>query len=162
MQAPTIRRFRLHRCAAALALLGVLSACAMANPFDASESPGPVFVDGDPGATRQDAASILQARIQGDRLMVQVQFGGGCRDHRFALYRENVFLESLPVQLQLHLTHDAQGDACRALLSRELTFDLTAVREAYRKHYGERGPLMLRLHAPGAGQPTGPALRYEF
>ena len=160
MQVLALRRLR--RCAAALALVGALSACARSTPLETSAAPAPVLISGDPGTTRQDPATILQARIQGDQLMVQVQFGGGCRDHEFARYSGDAFLESSPVQMRLRLAHDDHGDACRALLGRDLTFDLTPVKDAYRQQYGSHGAVILQLYAPGAAQPIEPSLRYEF
>lgn len=163
MRFPQIRRCRLpFRATALVAVAAVLSACAQAMPLDSATAPAPIFVAGDAGTTRQDAVNAAQARIEGDVLHVQVQFGGGCRDHRFALYREDAFLESLPVQLRLHLSHDAQGDNCRALLSRELAFDLTPVKEAYQRQYGNEGTVILRLHVPGSAEPVAGELRYRF
>lgn len=154
---------RLRFAAAALALLAALAGCADPGPLRPGGAPGPVLVGGSRETVRTDPATIVSADVRGDRLRLEVTFGGGCAEHSFALYRENGFLESVPVQLRLLLAHDANGDNCRALLHRELEFDLGSVREAYREAYGgPGGTVLLRIHAPGAGEPFGPPLRYDF
>lgn len=153
-------RFRHHL--AALALLAALGGCADPDPLRPAGAPAPLLVDGPPQTVRTDPATLVAAEVRGDRLRLQVTFGGGCREHSFALYASDAFLESDPVQLRLYLAHDARGDNCRALLARELEFDLAGVRQAYRDSYGRDGTVMLLVHAPGAAEPFRPALRYSF
>lgn len=112
--------------------------------------------------TRSDPAEIVRAELDGDVLKLHVRFGGGCADHDFSLIHTGGFMESHPVQTRLLLTHDAHGDNCRALLSRDLTFDLAPVKRAYRQSYSEHGALILHVHAPGPQPGRTHTLRYEF
>lgn len=111
--------------------------------------------------TRSDPAEIVAAEVEGDRLALSLRFGGGCADHDFALIPSGEFREANPVQTTLTLAHDAHGDMCRALLSRELAFDLASVRAAFQRAYGAHGPLELHVREPG---PAGRVhtLRYIF
>ncbi len=87
-----------------------------------------------------------------DSLHVTVQYAGGCQRHEFSLHASRVFMESHPVQSPVVLHHDANGDTCRALLTRELQFDLTPLRDAWRAGYQQRhGTIILRLRGFGDG-----------
>jgi hypothetical protein len=75
-----------------------------------------------------------------------VQYGGGCRDHAFVLVASSAFAESNPVQAFVELVHDANGDLCKALVTRDLKAPLLALRDAYRTSYRtEHGTISIRL-----------------
>ena len=110
-----------------------------------------------------DAAAIEEASIEGDLLSLKTAYGGGCRKHDFKLYGSTSFLESYPVQTDVFLSHDAHGDACRALLHDELLFDLSPLKRAYRQMYhGDEGSIYLRIHVPEVGEILQLLLLYEF
>jgi hypothetical protein len=79
-----------------------------------------------PGST--DPFTILEQRVSGDTLLLKVQYGGGCKDHLFAMKTQLMWMKSLPPQLNLWLEHENNDDMCRALITKELTFDLKGVR----------------------------------
>ncbi len=111
----------------------------------------------------RDPVTIVEVRVEGDALSIDVEYGGGCEDHHFSLQQSGVFRESYPVQTDLSLTHDANGDLCRALVSRTLEFDLTPLKTLYQRSYAtESGIIEVSLYAAVA--PTTPAtgFRYEF
>jgi hypothetical protein len=112
--------------------------------------------------TRSDPAEILAAELNGDVLELEVRFGGGCGEHDFSLIHTGEFMESHPVQTRLNLAHDAHGDNCRALLTRDLTFNLAPVKRAYRQSYAEHDALILHVHPPGDRSGSAHTLRYEF
>lgn len=62
-----------------------------------------------------------------DKLVVDARFGGGCRRHEFQLSWDGDVLESHPPQVRLTLSHDANGDPCRAMLTERLQFDLSVL-----------------------------------
>jgi len=66
---------------------------------------------------------IIAMNIEEDCLIIKVQYGGGCGDTNFKLLFDGVVTESLWPSLQLFLAMDDQ-DSCRALLVKELKFDL--------------------------------------
>ena len=105
----------------------------------------------------QDAVMIESAAVLGDTLRLTERYGGGCRPHRVALLIGNAFMESYPVQVHARLAHDASGDMCKALLTRNQDFDLTPLKRRYRASYGAgAGVVVLNL----AGY-SGP-VRYAF
>lgn len=114
------------------------------------------------GATTEawgtDAYVINTATIEGDTLHINVSYTGGCETHAFALVTEPRFLESFPVQMQVSIAHNANGDTCEASITEDHSFDLTPIKTAYQKGYQtETGTIVLRLK----GAPPG-ALTYEF
>jgi hypothetical protein len=111
---------------------------------------------------RMDAAEILSARIEGDRLRLEVAHAAGCSDHDFALLHDGGFLESHPVQTHIRLAHDAHGEMCRALAMPVLYFDLSPLEELYRESYRTGGAIVIHLWGPGATGPVAPPLLYEF
>ena len=97
-----------------------------------------------------DPFELLAAAVEGDLLMLEVAYGGGCEKHTFELLTSDSFQAGSPVVLGTLLFHDAGGDACEAWLRRRLWFDLRPVRDLYRRVYRERtGSVELRLaHVP--------------
>ena len=67
---------------------------------------------------------IVSASIQNDILALQVQYGGGCKEHFFKLIVSEGIEKSNPPQTTFLLSHDANGDGCEALISEELRFNI--------------------------------------
>ena len=82
-----------------------------------------------------DPVEITAAAIEGDSLRLSVQYGGGCAEHRFSLVFGDAWMESYPVQVSALLSHDANGDNCRALFTGRIAFSLVPLRDAYRRAY---------------------------
>jgi hypothetical protein len=82
-----------------------------------------------------DPYQLSAGRISGNRLLVDVSYGGGCAEHTFKVCWNGTFLESLPVQTALALHHDAHGDACESFGVRPLSIDLTTLGSAYKAMY---------------------------
>lgn len=135
--------------AALLVMLPTLPGCFSSTPSAPAElltavtddqvSPALLVPQDDPRPWPFDPWTFVGHDIQGDTLSLVVRYGGGCREHRFALLIDPAFMESLPVQVAARLAHDADGDLCRALLTRTLRFDLTPLREHFRASYGAGG-----------------------
>lgn len=108
-----------------------------------------------------DVLEIASARAEGGILTVEVRYGGGCTSHDVDAVAWTGWMESNPVQVGVALTHDAHGDACKALVTRSLAFDLEPLRRAYQKAYGS-GPatLSLRVRAASGGATVG--VPYSF
>jgi hypothetical protein len=94
----------------------------------------------------RDNVTFNQISLNGDRLIIDLSYGGGCRDHIFSLIGENVFMESNPVRTNVVLSHDANDDPCEAWLTEELYFDLSPLKEAYQEAYSmSSGSIILLL-----------------
>lgn len=72
-----------------------------------------------------DMVGIRSAGLKGDKLILDVVYGGGCRSHDFQLSWDGNILKSAPPQVILSLTHNGNQDPCRALLRERLQFDLS-------------------------------------
>ena len=82
-----------------------------------------------------------------DMLKLFVQYSGGCEDHEFLLIGPNGFLESMPVQINVLLSHNANNDLCEAYLSEELMFDLKPLKEAWQQTYQqESGTIVVQIY----------------
>jgi hypothetical protein len=146
---------------AGIALAISLAACDGPAPTQPTEGPSPLVM-GYPGNPRRDPAEITAARLEGDVLHLQVRYGGGCRQHYFSLVHTGAFTKSIPPQTSLTLTHDASGDACEALVTTNLAFDVSPLRRLFQDGYGEHGTLVVHVHAPaGSGAPAATVL-YQF
>lgn len=156
----------MNRSLGSLALAAALLAAGCASPTADGGPEGPLLVIAGPSGTRterMDPARILEARIEGDLLQLQVQYGGGCREHDFSLLHSGGFMESNPVQTRVTLAHDAHGDPCRALVGAQLRFDLTPLKQAFQRDYRQRsGIIVVHLHPPGGTTGAAATVRYTF
>ncbi len=92
------------------------------------DPPSPLSLCSGPVVT--DPFTTADVSVNGDTLFVDVEYSGGCADHEFTMCGSG-WQTSLPVQVDLGLDHNANGDACRALILETLRFDLTGLRQAY-------------------------------
>ena len=100
---------------------------------DAAGSGKPVelveFALFDPGPS--DPFTVAASRIVGDELRLTVQYGGGCAEHEFTLIGPLTLVEEDPTPVTLYLNHRANGDRCKAYITKEITFDLTPLRKRW-------------------------------
>ncbi len=105
----------------------------------------------------RDDFEIGSVSIVGDRLELEVTFGGGCEDHVFDGCWDGAFAESDPVQIWAFVSHDANDDACAAWVGQTVSLDLSPMRVAYQEGYqtmsGE-----IEIHLEGWGD----AITYAF
>ena len=88
-----------------------------------------IKVQADGGANEaSDNFTLNDARIVGDTLIVDVSFGGGCKEHDFELYSNGMWMKSLPPKMAIRLVHRAHEDNCRAYLTQTRKFLLTDAR----------------------------------
>ena len=158
-------------------ILSLVVAWAMAcgnekdSPVSTTHAPGPtddvstagnvVFSPGDVRSTTQwgtDDYELNAAAVKGDTLAVTLSYSGGCRTHRFTLVAAEAFMESDPVQLEVAIAHDADGDPCEAYPTEDYHFILDPIKARYKASYGAGpGTIVLRLdRAPGG------SLNYKF
>lgn len=89
----------------------------------------PATVQATSDATVSDPFELLDARVEGDALVFQVQYSGGSQAHDFELHSAAAPTKSLPRQVLLIVYHNAHGDRARAMITEERTFDLTPYRD---------------------------------
>lgn len=146
------------RCIFLFGLAAALAACSQHNGLPPTEpslgavstaAPRAVLVS-DFSSWPTDPLDFLEVGFTGDTLVATVSYGGGCREHEFALVIADLFRESHPVQTSGLLSHDARGDLCRALITRTLRFDLSPLRDAYHGAYGANSrTIVLQGNWPG-------------
>ncbi|MCB9746660.1 MAG: hypothetical protein H6740_29060 [Alphaproteobacteria bacterium] len=107
--------------------------------------PGGVPVDlSDCQASDGDPVDFVEARVSGDSLEVDVAFGGGCEAHDFAIcWPDQAFLESEPVQVNLEIWHDANGDGCEAYLRETIMADLSGLKQSWMDAYQQSSGTIL-------------------
>jgi hypothetical protein len=97
-----------------------------------------------------DPLNIESAVVQDDELVLDVSYSGGCADHTFGACWDGLFLESFPVQVHLAISHDDGDDACDAVVSEQIVFDLSPLAEAYESAYGS-GSATIVINLDGWG-----------
>ena len=128
--------------------------------IETSDEVHPIIETGDEPVI--DPLTINWVRISDATLLINVSYSGGCQEHEIDLYTTSMVLLSNPPQKEYRLSHDANGDACEALITTELEFDLVPLRNAYQRAYDDDGPMLLRILEPGATAPVEPLILYEF
>lgn len=103
-----------------------------------------------------DEAEILDPVVEGDLLRLRARFGGGCVEHDFWLPISSLIMESEPPQARTLLSHQAYGDPCDAIVTRELAFDLRPLARTMQAGGSQHGTVLLRL--PG----WDGELRYDY
>jgi len=108
----------------------------------------PVKITNDEPEVFQLDPFVLEEVLLDDCLLtVDVNYGGGCKDHEFELFMSpSIFSESFPAQASLWLKHNGNGDICRGLVSDKIEFDITAVIEKYREQHGRDEEFILNVY----------------
>ena len=77
-----------------------------------------------------DPITIIKAKIDGDCLVLTLQYGGGCKEHQvdLALILPECGTPPLP-PTTFEIRHNAKGDACKALVTKDYSFDISGIRE---------------------------------
>lgn len=77
----------------------------------------------------EDFTFIKSAGLNGDKLIMDISYGGGCRQHTFQLAWNGSVIKTNPPQIILTLSHNGNGDQCEAMLSERLQIDLSVIIE---------------------------------
>src|SRR5690606_8946590 len=104
-----------------------------------------VLAIGTPTGPQGPTPDVTGIAVDGTVLTISIRYTGGCKDHDFTLHWNGSFLESFPVQVHLTLTDGETEDFCKALISKQLKFDLTPLVQAYRDGYQGAGTVIVRL-----------------
>lgn len=107
-------------------------------------------------------AVINSALVRGDSLILNVSYGGGCKEHYFKLFGLEGIIKTNPPQAEIFLSHDSNNDMCEAWITEERQFQLTPLKEFIKNNYFYNGPLILRIYEPGGYEPFTPLPVYRF
>ena len=73
---------------------------------------------------KRDPLTGWKVFIEGDCIVLDVLYSGGCQEHGFDLYFSGAVAKSMPPQASLYLFHDNKGDGCRSILKKTLRYSL--------------------------------------
>ncbi|MDB4787319.1 hypothetical protein OAG26_01285 [Flavobacteriales bacterium] len=73
--------------------------------------------------------TVVALRVEADSLIAELRYGGGFRTHEFTLISDGAATKSLPRQQPVRITHNANGDMGKALITSRHAFDLTRFRD---------------------------------
>ena len=105
-----------------------------------------IITDKSPDVVQLDPFDLESMEIVGDTVTLSISYGGGCEEHCFSLYMSPAtFFESYPAQANLYLRHDSNGDACEALISEDISFNLRPVALLYKKIYGQFDEIVINV-----------------
>lgn len=71
-----------------------------------------------------DNFEVLEAHQERGFLIIKVAYSGGCNEHFFEASWNEMFMKSLPPQVNVNLTHVNNDDSCRERIEKELAIDL--------------------------------------
>jgi len=92
----------------------------------------------------ETTTGVDPVRVEGNTLLVDVGYGGGCATHEWAIcWPDQSFAESEPVQAFLEVWHGGEPDYCDAYLWETLEFDLTPLHDSWQSMYGADGGTIL-------------------
>ena len=79
---------------------------------------------------KTDPLTVLAVKTEGDCLKLTLQYGGGCKEHKvdLALIQPQCGTPPLPPPT-FEIRHDANTDACEALITKDYSFDISDIRE---------------------------------
>ena len=96
-----------------------------------------------------DPYKVLNASITGDRIDLRVQYAGGCEQHDFTLMGPLTIAtggldlnHGTGTPVNAYLYHNANGDACEALITEDIRFDLTPLKERWKEVTGRTDGLI--------------------
>ncbi|MCG6186057.1 NigD1/NigD2 family lipoprotein [Maribellus maritimus] len=77
----------------------------------------------------RDPVFIHEAFVDGDCLQIKLSYSGGCQEHTIDLARMHPWVTGSSNIPTLEIRHNANGDMCEALFTKELRFDLTPLKQ---------------------------------
>ena len=105
-----------------------------------------IIIDSSSDTTKKestsDAFKILDAKIIGNYLHLNISYSGGCEKHSFKIIGDLLLSKSLPPIRSVELFHFGNGDACKKLIIEELIIDLREL--AYKQEEGSEIYLSLK------------------
>lgn len=79
---------------------------------------------------KTDPINVMSAKVDGDCFKLSLQYGGGCKEHQIdlAFIQPECGTPPLPPPT-FEIRHNANGDGCKALITKEYSFDISGIRE---------------------------------
>ncbi len=108
-----------------------------------------------PDSLQLNPFDLNAIEINGDTLTLSITHGGGCKAHSYALFMTPAaFLESNPVQANLYPQHNSNGDLCKALIHKNLSFNLSPIMILYEEFYHKRDTIIINVYEYFVDEPN--------
>jgi hypothetical protein len=78
---------------------------------------------------------IHEAFVDGDCLQIKLSYSGGCQEHTIDLARMHPWVTGSSNIPTFEIRHNANGDMCEALFTKELRYDLTPLKQEGKKEF---------------------------
>jgi UDP-glucose 6-dehydrogenase len=75
--------------------------------------------------TFSDPIDIIEAKIEGNYLLLKVGYGGGCEEHTFELIGSTEIAKSMPPIRSIKLIHKANNDRCKAYMYENIKINIS-------------------------------------
>ena len=72
-----------------------------------------------------DLFTIREVMVVDTSLFINVSYSGGCENHFFDLVWPEIITQQYPPDITVYLYHNANGDLCKALLTKTLAYDFS-------------------------------------
>jgi hypothetical protein len=83
-----------------------------------------------------DDFELVELSVEGNYLKIDIRYGGGCQEHDFYLCWSGSLAITNPLQANLTLIHDSNGDMCEAYILGHLVFDITPLKVPFTADHG--------------------------
>lgn len=74
---------------------------------------------------KTDTYYINSVRIEGNLLLMDIEYSGGCAEHKFEFIGSPAISKSLPPQRHVKLMHDNGDDMCESMVNRSIEIDIS-------------------------------------
>lgn len=93
-----------------------------------------------------DAYDLKSVKIEGNFMIFEVSYSGGCEQHEFRLIGSKMLSKSLPPIRAIQLAHNGRGDKCKSIVTEKLKFSISNL--AYNTDAGNKIILQLENYSP--------------
>jgi len=67
--------------------------------------------------------------VSDDVLTIELRYKGGCGQHDFSLYSNNMLKKSLPPQIDVYLEHQKENETCKEEITQTFKYDISAIKK---------------------------------
>ena len=90
-------------------------------------------------------------------LSLSVNYGGGCKEHEFAMFGDIALLKTTPPSVNIYLSHNANKDNCKSLITEKIHFNIANESTIF----GSESPVELLIFAMQDTAPSATVLWYK-